>query len=296
MSHDQIIVPSGSFEALGGSAAYVSLVASRLGLSVGILSTVGRDFKEDYSETLAEAGVDTAGVIRTPGRTTSFRNIYNEGRLRRQELLALSHSIRSTDLPAQYYGSAGIHFGPLLDEIDPRAIPMWSGGADFPSLDLQGLCRDSKVGRPVIPARSPRLNTCLKAVEMVKATSSEALIVTGEKDASRASARLHESGPEIVLTTLGRQGALLSYRGRIEEVPAFPPAELIDPTGAGDAFVGGFLYSYLQTGDVYRSVLIGSCVASFVVEDVGPRRIPSPEMLKKRLRDSGYDLRLDTRS
>ncbi len=294
LSQDQIIVPTGSSEALGGSAAYVSLVASRLGLSVGIVSTVGRDFKEEYAKTLTEAGVDTAGIVRTVGRTTSFRNIYKGGMLSRQELLGLSHSIRSTDLPAHYHGSTGIHFGPLLDEIDREAIPLWSSQAEFTSLDIQGLCRVSKVGSSVVPARNPKLNRYLAYVEMVKATSSEVAIATGEEDPSRASARLHDSGPEIVLVTLGEQGAFLSVRGRTEEVPVFPPAKLVDPTGAGDAFVGGFIYSYLETSDAYRSALIGSCVASFVVEDVGPRRIPSPEMLEKRLRNSGYDLRFNT--
>ena len=81
---------------------------------------------------------------------------------------------------------------------------------------------------------------------------------------------------------------------RNDEVPAFPPVKLVDPTGAGDAFVGGFLYSMVETGDLYRSALIGSCVASFVVEDVGPHRIPSLEMLEKRLKEFGYDLRFNT--
>jgi sugar/nucleoside kinase (ribokinase family) len=103
----------------------------------------------------------------------------------------------------------------------------------------------------------------------------EAFQFTGIKDIPGAAHILHAAGPEIVVIKMGSEGAYLSFNNRALYVPVFPVEAVIDPTGAGDSFAGGFMGCLAKGGkpDFLEAVLTGSAVASFGIENFGPESL-----------------------
>jgi sugar/nucleoside kinase (ribokinase family) len=97
-----------------------------------------------------------------------------------------------------------------------------------------------------------------------------------------SSFKLRALGPEIILITKGKAGTIVwSKDSGVYAVPAYK-TRVQDPTGAGDALVGAFLATWVHTGDLTWSAAIGSAVASFVVEKVGPSNFGTPTRVERR--------------
>jgi len=103
---------------------------------------------------------------------------------------------------------------------------------------------------------------------------SEARQLTGEHNLFRAARKIHEMGPKFVIVKKGEHGAILSARNKLFLAPAYPLEHLVDPTGAGDCFVGGMM-GYLATArgsiasNLRRAILYGSVLASYCCEGFG---------------------------
>jgi sugar/nucleoside kinase (ribokinase family) len=95
---------------------------------------------------------------------------------------------------------------------------------------------------------------------------------------------IHNHGVRIVIITLGSNGAAVSVEDTIHNVPAYKPERLVDPTGAGDAFVGGFLAEYVRGEDCSWCSCVGAAVASLVVEGIGPTFFGDKEEIIRRAR------------
>jgi sugar/nucleoside kinase (ribokinase family) len=128
------------------------------------------------------------------------------------------------------------------------------------------------------------LNTALKdllrllrRVDAFVLNDSEARQLTGEDNVVTAAKRIHKLGPKYVIVKKGEHGALLSAPGGMFVSPAFPLDSVVDPTGAGDSFVGG-LMGYLASrkggidANLKRAMVYGSVVASFCCEGFGLQR------------------------
>ncbi|MBS7621875.1 hypothetical protein KEJ32_07180, partial [Candidatus Bathyarchaeota archaeon] len=103
-----------------------------------------------------------------------------------------------------------------------------------------------------------------------KSSQDEIEAATGMADLQSAIKVVHDFGVEIVIVTMGMKGAVLSIGGAVYEIPACTPNKLVDPTGAGDAFIGGFLAEYVRGKEALWCACVGSAAASTVVEGVGP--------------------------
>jgi sugar/nucleoside kinase (ribokinase family) len=112
----------------------------------------------------------------------------------------------------------------------------------------------------------------------------EAEAVTATSDLDSAIKALHALGVKIVIVTLGKDGAAVSVENKLHRVPAYVVNKVVDPTGAGDAFIGGFLAEYVRGEDCSWSSYVGSAVASFVVEGIGPMNFGSREEIFDRAR------------
>ena len=95
---------------------------------------------------------------------------------------------------------------------------------------------------------------------------------------------IHDFGVENVIVTLGVKGAVLSVSGTIYNIPACKSAALVDPTGAGDVFMGGFLTEYVRQKDSFWCACVGSAAASLVVEGIGPTFLGEKEEIYRRAR------------
>jgi sugar/nucleoside kinase (ribokinase family) len=120
----------------------------------------------------------------------------------------------------------------------------------------------------------PDLLKLLKRVDGFVLNESEARQLTQEHNLIRAAKKIHKLGPKYVIVKKGEHGAILSAKGKLFVAPAFPLENVVDPTGAGDCFVGGMM-GYLSTAkgsidaNLRRAILAGSVLASYCCEGFG---------------------------
>jgi len=271
-SIDSIFLPDRKtpFVVLGGSAAYVSLAARRLESRVAAISKVGGDFPEAYQWWLDQEGVNLSGLKKVEtASTTRFELKYSTDLSERTlHLKSKAPSIDADDLPNPLKAFA-IHVAPIAGEVTYEIVEKLKSHADVLSLDPQGLVRRFDEGGN-ISMGSLLDSRILDLINVYKSSQSEIQAVTGQTDLVSAVESVHSHGVKIVIVTLGSKGALLSVEGTRYDVPVCVPAKLVDPTGAGDAFIGGFLAEYVNGENILRCACVGAATASFVVERIGP--------------------------
>jgi sugar/nucleoside kinase (ribokinase family) len=286
-SIDSILLPDrqAPFVVLGGSAAYVSLAARRLESRVAVVSKVGDDFPEAYKWWLGQEGINLSGLTKIEGaQTTRFELKYNSDLSDRALVLKCkAPPITVGDLPNPLKASA-VHVAPIAGEITYEVAEKLKKCADVLSFDPQGLVRgfDENGNVTVCSLVDKQI---LGLVDIYKSSLNEIRAVTDLPDLDSAIRGVHDAGVKIVIVTLGVKGAVLSVEGTHYDIPACTPAKVVDPTGAGDAFVGGFLAEYVNGENILRCACVGSATASFVVEGIGPTSFGGKEQIYHRARE-----------
>ena len=270
-SIDSLKLPNRSkpYTVLGGAVAYVSLVTRRLGGTVAVISKVGKAFPQAYTQRLLEEGVDLSGVAKIDDEwTTSFGLTYNNDLSART--LKLRHqgsAITTADLPSALRAKA-IHIAPIAAEIPFEVVEHLKNCASCLSIDPQGMTRRfDEEGNVACCAQMDK--RILPLIDIYKSSFEEIRVLTGQSDLNKALKAIHDLGPQIVIATMGEKGAVLSNQETVYPVPACKSTRVVDPTGAGDVFIGGFLAEYINKKDLLWCACVGSAAASLVVEDVG---------------------------
>ena len=267
---DDIETPLGSAKhVLGGSATHFSLAASFFA-PVRIVAAVGADFDDVEMRTHRDRGVDLSGVVHRPGRTGSWSGRYHED-MNQRDTLALDLGVFAEFKPQlpESYRKADYLF---LGNIDPV---LQSGVLD--QLDKPAVVACDTMDHWINSSRVD-LERLLRRVDILIINDEEAKLLSGERNLVRAARKILGQGPKSLLVKRGEYGVIHFSSDTIFAVPAFPLEDVFDPTGAGDAFAGGFLGSLAEARDtsersVRRAIVYGSVVASFIVEDFGMRRL-----------------------
>jgi sugar/nucleoside kinase (ribokinase family) len=283
---DTIRLPSRSshFVVLGGSVTYVSFVTRRLDGTVSIISKVGGDFPEAYMWWLREEGMDLSGVIKLEKeRTTRFNLEYSKDLSERTlKLESKAAPINLRNLPKSLQAKA-IHVAPIAGEISYEVVEQLKGCAEVLSLDPQGLLRRfSKTGK--VKSNSSIDKRLFSLINVYKSSLEEISALTGHSDLKSAINAIHDFGVKNVIVTLGAKGAVLSVERTLYEIPPCISRVLVDPTGAGDAFIGGFLTEYIRQKDSFWCACVGSAAASLVIEGIGPTFFGEKEEIYERAR------------
>jgi sugar/nucleoside kinase (ribokinase family) len=283
---DSIRLPSRSapFVVLGGSVTYVSFVTKRLDATVSIISKVGGDFPEAYLWWLGEEGIDLSGVTKLANeQTTRFELRYSKDLSNRTlKLTSKASAINVSDLPLSLRAKA-VHVAPIAGEISYEVVERLKGCAEVLSLDPQGLLRRfGKTGN--VTSRGKVDKRLFSLINIYKSSRDEISALTGHSDLKSAIKAVHDFGVETVLVTLGAKGAVLSVMGTLYKIPACNSRVFVDPTGAGDAFIGGFLTEYIRQKDSLWCACVGSAAASLVVEGIGPTFFGEKEEIYQRAR------------
>ncbi len=269
---DRIYLPDRDLPvvALGGSVAYVSLAARLLNVKASVISKVGTDFSDPYLRQLNRYDVDLSGLMRAENaRTTFFRLKYNSDLSYRElQLGSKCSAITLQDLP-KHLKAKVVHLAPVAGEVTYEVAKKLRESVQELSLDPQGLLRifdeDGKV-----TLSSLADGRILELVDIYKSSSDEIEALTGETDLKKAIKIVHDGGVETVIVTLGNEGAMLSSHETMYRIPVCNSRRLVDPTGAGDVFIGAFLAEYLRGESILWCGYVGSAAASLIVESVGP--------------------------
>ena len=270
VAFDSIETPFGSAErVLGGSASYFAVAASFFS-PVKIVGIIGQDFPEEYLTIFSGRGVDLEGLRREKGETFHWRGRYHED-LNVRDTVELHLNVLSgfvPHLPESYRDAEYVFLG----NIDP----------DMQMEVLRQLRRMRLVACDTmdhwILNSGVALRKVLRKIETLVINDSEARLLSGEHNIVRAARAILKMGPKVVLIKRGEYGVLQFSDSSIFGTPAYPLEEVFDPTGAGDSFAGGFMGYLARSGDhsergLRRSIVYGSVVASFTVEDFGLKRL-----------------------
>ena len=270
IAFDTIKTPFGQVDdLLGGSLTYFAVAASFF-TDVNLVAVVGDDFGEDQLRTFRGRRIDLRGLERANGKTFRWGGEYSYNLNSRETLF--------TDLNV-FDG-----FRPKLPDVYRQADVVFLGNM-HPSLQqsvLEQVSQKRLVGMDSmnlwIENTPDELRDVLKQVDVVKIDDSEARELAGVYNLRKAAAAIQAMGPRMLIATRGSNGALLFNGPDLFSAPAYPLADEVDPTGAGDSFAGG-LFGYLAQCPVLdaaalrRAMIFGSVMGSFCVEDFGTRRL-----------------------
>jgi sugar/nucleoside kinase (ribokinase family) len=267
---DTIESPAGRVEeALGGSAAFFAAAASYFA-PVRLVATVGEDFAESHLDRLRARGIDLEGLSRAPGRTFRWAGRYSEDLQRRETLfteLGVFEDFRPT-LPESYRDADLVFLG----NIDPELQADVLAQVKNPSLVAADTMNFWIAGKP------RELERVLTLIQVLLINDEEARQLAREHNLVRAVARIQTLGPRTVIVKRGDSGALMLGEDGPFVVPAFPLHDVVDPTGAGDSFAGGFMGELARRrehrGRALRAAAVaGAALGSFCVEGLGMDRL-----------------------
>ncbi len=267
---DRIETPFGSAErALGGAATYFAAAAS-LFQPVQLVGVVGDDFPTGELAFLEERGADLAGLERARGESFFWSGRYDYDMNTRTTLetrLGVFADFRPR-IPPSFRQADWL----FLANIDPdlqREVLDQVSAPRLVACDTMNYWIESK---------RESLLELLGRVDCVLLNDSEARELTGDYNLSRAARWIRERGPSIVVVKKGEHGALLFTETHTFFAPGYPLEEVFDPTGAGDAFAGGFMGWLAYTGnmdedELCRAMIYGSATGSLVCERMGMERL-----------------------
>jgi sugar/nucleoside kinase (ribokinase family) len=257
---------------LGGSAVHFSLAASFFS-DVRVVGPVGDDFGEPEYEVLRRRGVDTSDIERVQGgRTFFWRGHYDYD-------LNVAHT---DETQLNVFGE----FEPKLSEESRRTDTVFLANIQP---DLQLRVREQCSGAQLVGLDSMNLwietareslRRVIGSVDLVLMNDAELRMLTEQPNLVRAAREVMALGPRMVVAKQGEYGAALFTQDAFFALPGYPLDAVVDPTGAGDSFAGGFLGYLDSVADeelsdqaVRRAMTYGSVLASFNVEQFGTERV-----------------------
>jgi sugar/nucleoside kinase (ribokinase family) len=272
VAFDSVRTPFGERERmLGGSAVHFSLAASFF-TDVRVVGVVGDDFGPEQEDILLERGIDTEDLERVEGgRTFLWRGHYDFD-------LNMAHTDETQlnvfgefrpKLSAESRRAEAVFLANIQPDLQ-REVREQCAGARFTGLDSMNLW--------IQTARESLVRT-IAGVDAVFMNDAEVRMLTDEPNLVRAARAVMAMGPRLVVAKQGEYGAALFSEDGYFALPAYPLETVMDPTGAGDSFAGGFIgYLTSQEGDqgnavLRRAMTYGSVLASFNVEEFGTDRV-----------------------
>jgi sugar/nucleoside kinase (ribokinase family) len=280
VAYDSIETPAGRRErCLGGAATYFSLAASFF-TDVRVIAVVGEDFGPEQDAVFQKRNIDIRGIERAPGKSFFWEGSYldnlNEAKTHTTDLNVFA--LFEPKIPESYRDSEFLflaNIDPVLQRCVREQMP-----------DVRLVAGDTM--NYWINDHRTALLEVLKGLDILLINDTEARVLGGNKNLVQAARAVMALGPKTLVVKHGEYGATLFHSStpenetaeRIYRAPAMPLEVVVDPTGAGDSFAGGF-FGYLAsqpelTPAAYRRAMFyGSVMGSFACERFGTERLQS---------------------
>lgn len=272
-------------DVLGGSGVYAAIAASFFGKPIHLMGIVGDDFPQEYINVMQFSGIDIEGLTQVEN-AKSFRwgGRYSE-----------DFNVRDT-LFTELNVIADFH--PVLPDAYKDTSFLFLAN-DLPQIQLSIIEQSSNTKLVVcdtmdfwINEEREALEKTIERVDILILNDSEARLLTGEPNLILAAREILRYGPKRVIIKKGEHGAISITESSFFSAPAYPLTQVVDPTGAGDSFAGGFMGYLASVGDVSESsirkaIIYGTVLASFNIEDFSVNRQMSVQFadIKERYRE-----------
>ena len=272
VAFDTIETPFGnSGKVVGGAASYIALAVSHFVKKQHLVSVIGEDFPQEFLAELSGRGACLNGLTRVEGgESFHWAGKYHDDMVGRDTLATDLNVLIGWEPKVCASGSQADFV--MLGNLDPAvqlAVLDQVQGPKLVVLDTMNFWMDVALDN---------LEKVIGRVDVLTVNDEEARQLTGEHFLPKAAAAIHAMGPQTVVIKKGEHGALMFQGGEVFFAPAFPLDKVVDPTGAGDTFAGGFVghlasrhqeSGALTWDDMKQAVVVGSVMASFTCEAFG---------------------------
>lgn len=284
VAFDSIQTPYGRADkVIGGAATYIAWAASFLTERVNLVSIIGDDFPEHEIVAMQQRGIDTTGLNRIPGRKSFFWEGKYHADMNTRDTLVTDLNVLADfnpELPDDYRDSEFLMLGNLTPDIQSTVIRQMRKRPELIAMDTMNFWMNT--------AWDSLMDT-IAQVDVLLINDEEARQMTNEHSLSKAATKILGLGPKYLVIKKGEHGALLFKEDDMFFAAGLPLQEVVDPTGAGDCFAGGFMGYLANTRDISfnsmkNAVIYGSALASFCVEAFSLDRLKTLKLQEIRER------------
>ena len=273
VAYDEIETPKGSSgKILGGAGTYIALATSHFNSKSAIVSIVGGDFEEKYFNLLESKGIDISPIEKiAKGKTFYWKGKYHNDWNKRDTLSTQLNVLAefSPVVPEEFKNSEIVVLGNLHPLVQTSVLDQMENKPECIILDTMNFWMDNSLSE---------LKKVISRVDVLVINDEEAKQLSEAESLFTAAEEILKMGPKHVVIKKGEHGAMLFGESQFFTSPAFPVKEVIDPTGAGDTFAGGFggylseskkiNFETLKTAIVYGTVMAYFCVEKFGTESM----------------------------
>ena len=287
VAFDAIQTPFGKTDKIvGGAATYICLSTSIFTKNINLVSVVGDDFPKEDIKILNAKGVNTKGLqIKTGEKTFFWSGKYHNNMNSRDTIETQLNVLEEFDpvVPNEFKKSEYLMLGNLMPSVQKRVLDQMDKKPKLIVLDTMNFWMDHFMDD---------LKEALKNVDVLTINDEEARQLSEEYSLLQASKKILDMGPKYLIIKKGEHGALLFSKDQVFFSPALLLDSVLDPTGAGDSFAGGFIGYLAKTKEISfenmkRALLYATVMASFTVEKFGTENL-------KTITKEEVDFRLKT--
>ena len=261
---------------LGGSATYATIAAGIYGSAIPI-GVVGDDFPKEGYDIFSKYSININNIETKTGSTFRWGGKYHDNGDDRDTLF--------TEL--------GVfeNFDPVISESDSNVSYLFLANI-HPALQMSVLKQCTNNPTVItdtmnlwIDTTSDELTSLINKTNILLINESEIIELTKSADIKNAAYKVLSMGPDKIIIKLGSKGAKCFSNNEEISIGVYPISKVVDPTGAGDVFGGGFVSGIADGLSVYDSMLRGTVLGSFCIEDFGVTRLlnVAPDELEYRV-------------
>ncbi|MBT3754825.1 MAG: sugar kinase [Candidatus Cloacimonetes bacterium] len=271
---DNVKTPFGKVEqSLGGSAVYTSMVSKNF-CNSHIVGIVGEDFPKEHFELLNRNKIDTTDLKVVPGRTFHWSGVYND--MNKAETLDTQLNVFADFDPELCDGNRNCDYL-FLGNIDPvlqLKVLKQMNNAKITACDTMNFW---------ITGARLQLIEVINNVDILFINEDELKMLTNVNNIYKAAQKAKEMGPKLIVVKRGEYGSFAYSNDFIFFAPVYPVVDVVDPTGAGDSFAGGFMGYIASVGNIEETtiknaMIFGSVTASFNVESFSVEKLKNISM------------------
>lgn len=278
---DEVRTPDGQQlpPSLGGAGLYAALGAALVADRTALVSGVGEDFPASSFAELTAAGIATDGLVALHPFTPRTRILYTEDGERTEEPVHGLEHFTSLDpgldmIPAAFNSAASLY---VFDEINPE---LWAGLANLRARGGVSVLWEIHAGI-CQPRYWPEITDQLRQTDVLSINRTEARALCGTDDPLESVEIFREAGVRVVALRLGGSGAIVGGGAGLLLHAVPRPTDVVDPTGAGNAFSGAFAAA-LATNDLERALRAAMAAAALTIRVVGPPQIDTTARTEHR--------------
>ncbi len=257
---------------IGGAATYITLAASHFVKESGLISVIGDDFPQSVLDAMKSRGINQDGLQIKKGEKSFFwAGKYHYDLNSRDTLTTDLNVLADFDpvVPEDYRNCDFLMLGNLAPAVQARVLDQLETRPKLVVMDTMNFWMD---------IAWDELIKVIARVDVLTINDQEARQLAKEHSLMKASRKILAMGPKYLIIKKGEHGALLFDEHNVFFAPALPLEDVVDPTGAGDTFAGGFIGYLAQSHNISfenmkRAVVVGSAMASFTCEKFGPERL-----------------------